>query len=315
MTDKKLELHYFLNDQSHSMNATVRNECEKELLLIFKHIISSLDLEIEIESEAFSEGGLKEFWKLIGKNSPQITLILVLLTIYLSRIPVENKKLVELQIENLTLDNEIKKKELKKINHNVTNENQITQELVEKIITELDSDYKLIWHKSSFYKKLSFYPKVNKISTQILDINNKPLEKENTVLRSEFSKFVLHSNKIAPFMDEEAMINIISPVLIKGNFRWKGFYKNQIIGFEMKDQEFKSSVINKQINFVNGIAIKCVLQVNREIDETGTIQNVNTQVLTVFEVIDGTKILETEQGKKYHKEKILNDQQIKFVFE
>lgn len=59
----KIELHYFFRDETHTMNAFVRNECEKELLTIIKEVILSLDIEVDIESEAFKEGGLKEIWK------------------------------------------------------------------------------------------------------------------------------------------------------------------------------------------------------------------------------------------------------------
>lgn len=309
-TTQKLELHYYFNDNSHSMNAVVRNECEKEILLIFKELITSLEIDVDIESEAFLEGGLKEWWKLMGKNAPQITLLLAVLTIYLSQHPVENKELVNLQIENLKLDNEIKQNELKKIGKELKSEEEVTDELVQKVIEKINYDYKLLWYKSNFYKKLNLYQKVNKISTQKLDENNNPIGNEKTVLRNEFSKFVIHSNKFPPNIDEEALIDIISPVLIKGNFHWKGFYNGEIIGFEMKDNDFKNAVLNKQIEFVNGTAIKCYLQQNRKIDELGKIQIVNNQVYTVFEILAENKIVETEQGKKQMKIKRLNESQL-----
>lgn len=314
-TTKKFELHYYFNDNSHSMNALVRNECEKEILLIFKELITSLDIEVEIESEAFLEGGLKEWWKLLGKNSPQITLLLTVLAIYLSQHPTENKELVKLQIENLKLDNEIKQNELKKISKEIKSEDEVTDELVYRVLEKLNNDYKLLWYKSNFYRKLNLYLKVNKISTQKLDENNKPIGNERIISRNEFSKFIIHSNKFPPNIDEEALIDIISPVLIKGNFQWKGFYNGEIIGFEMKDNDFKNAVLNKQIEFINGTAIKCYLQQNRKIDEVGKIQIVNNQVYTVFEILSGNKIIETEQGKKQIKIKKLNESQLTFNLE
>jgi hypothetical protein len=299
----KLELHYYFNDDSHSMNAQVRNECEREILAIIKEMLTSLDIEVDIESEAFTEGGLREWWKLIGKNSPQITLIIALLTVYLSRVPLENRELVQLQIENLKLDNEIKQQELKKIKNEIKTDEHVTEEVIEKVIEKLDKDYKLIWHKSNFYKKLSFYPKVEKIATRKLDQANRPIDTERTVLRNEFREFVLMSDKFPPNIDEEAVIDIISPVLKKGSFTWKGFYKGQVIGFEMKDEEFKNAVLNKQIEFVNGTAIKCVLQQNRKIDAIGMIQIVNNHVLTVLEIVEGNTITKTEQGAKYLRDK------------
>lgn len=307
----KIELHYYFTDDSHSMNAQVRNECEREILAIIKEMLTSLDIEVDIESEAFTEGGLREWWKLLGKNSPQITLVIALLTIYLSRIPVENKELVQLQIENLKLDNEIKQQELRKIKNEIKTDEQVTEEVVENVIQKLDKDYKLIWHKSNFYKKLNFYLKVDKIATRQLDQNNKPLDNERTVLRRDFREFILKSDKFPPNIDEEAIIDIISPVLKKGKFTWKGFYRGQVIGFEMRDEEFKNAVLNKQIEFVNGTAIKCVLHQNRKIDELGLIQIINNQVLTVLEIVEGNTTIKTEQGTRYLRDKKATENQMK----
>jgi len=310
----KIELHYFLRDETHTMNAFVRNECEKELLTIFKEVILSLDIELDIESESFKEGGLKEIWNFLGKNGVQITLVLTIFGLILSRIPVENKELVKLQIENLELDNEIKRQELKKIKSEVKTEEQLTEDVVERVLEILDQDYKILWHKSNFYKKLSFYPKVTKITTQRLNEQRVPVENEKTVDRNQFGNFILRSDTFPPNLDEEAVIDIISPVLKKGNFNWKGFYKGDIINFEMNDQIFKNSVLNKEIEFINGTAIKCVLLQNRKIDETGIVKVVQNKVMTVFEIISGENLVATEQGKKYKKVKEQKNTQLKIDF-
>lgn len=310
----KIELHYFLRDETHTMNAFIRNECEKELLTIFKEVILSLDIDIDIESEAFKEGGLKEIWKFLGKNGVQITLVLTVFGLILSRIPVENKELVKLQIENLELDNEIKRQELKKIKNEVKTEEELTEKVVERVLEILDKDYKIVWHKSNFYKKLNFYPKVTKLTTQRLNERNEPVENERTVERNQFGNFILRSDTFPPNIDEEAVIDIISPVLKKGNFNWKGFYKGDIINFEMNDQTFKNSVLNKEIEFINGTAIKCVLHQNRKIDETGLVKVVQNKVMTVFEIITGDNYVATEQGKKYKRDKDLKNNQLKLDF-
>lgn len=310
----KIELHYFFRDETHTMNAFVRNDCEKELLTIFKEVIQSLHIEIDIESEAFKEGGLKEIWKFLGKNGVQLTLIITVFGLVLSRIPVENKELVKLQMENLELDNELKRQELKKIKNEIRTEEELTDEIVESILEILDKDYKIIWHKSNFYKKLNFYPKVTKLTTQRLNEQNEPVEKERTVEREHFEKFILRSDTFPPNIDEEAIIDIISPVLKKGNFNWKGFYKGDIINFEMNDQSFKDSVLNKEIEFINGTAIKCVLQQNRKIDEVGLVKVIQNKVLTVIEIITGENYVPTEQGKKYKRDKVLKNDQLKLDF-
>lgn len=52
------QIHYYFDDNSHSMNAFVRNNMEKDLLNLISEIGKTLNIEIKIESEAKEEGGL-----------------------------------------------------------------------------------------------------------------------------------------------------------------------------------------------------------------------------------------------------------------
>ena len=77
----KLEIHYYLIDNSHSINAFVRNKAEKDLLDALRKIGELLNSELEIETEAYQEGGLKEFILIgglvLGFLSPSINDIIV----------------------------------------------------------------------------------------------------------------------------------------------------------------------------------------------------------------------------------------------
>jgi len=292
------------------MDAMLRNGCEREIIHIINEVASSLNIDLKIESEAYQEGGLKDIWKLLGKNSAQITLILAVITVIISRVPVENKELTQQQLENLKLDNELKKIELNRIKKEVNDTNSITDETVNKVIEILEEDYKIIWHKSNFYKKINSSPKITQIEANSLDFNNKPTTKQEAVVRKDFSKFILHSDKLPPIVEEEAVIEIISPVLKQGNFKWKGYYKDEIISFYVKDEEFKKAVRNKEIEFINGIAINCVLHQTRKIDESGIIKITGSNVITVLDVIRNFKSTETKQGAKHRKLRKLNKSQL-----
>jgi hypothetical protein len=61
-----LELHYWLNDGTHSMDAFVQNKCEYEFLGILKEIAASFNAEIIIETEPLADGGLRRWFKIIG---------------------------------------------------------------------------------------------------------------------------------------------------------------------------------------------------------------------------------------------------------
>ena len=116
---EKLELHYFLKDDSHAMDALIRNKCETELLAIIFEISDIFGIEVNIESCAYKEGGLKEVWEFIGRNNNQFTLLIVLLTLILSRVPLSDpeqdvltKEVTKLTIEEKKLSIEKLKREL-----------------------------------------------------------------------------------------------------------------------------------------------------------------------------------------------------------
>ena len=65
---EKFEIHYYLENELHSMDAFVKNKAEFELLKIFSEISNSLDLDLTFEIEALKEGGIREFIKVLKKK-------------------------------------------------------------------------------------------------------------------------------------------------------------------------------------------------------------------------------------------------------
>ncbi|HDV7336730.1 TPA: hypothetical protein RJ257_001636, partial [Campylobacter jejuni] len=57
---QNFQIHYYFDDNSHSMNAFVRNAMEKDFLNFINEIGNILDIKIKLESQAREEGGLKE---------------------------------------------------------------------------------------------------------------------------------------------------------------------------------------------------------------------------------------------------------------
>lgn len=160
----RLQFHYYFRDDSHSINSILRNECEKEIIYIFKEISETLGLQLELETLPTEEGGFKETWKFLGKNSAQISLIVSIAAIVISRFPTENKELTTLQIENLKLDNELKRKELDRLNLEfLQDDDEINQETIVDSVELVNKNYKVSWRKSNLYKKLNSYQKVDYI--------------------------------------------------------------------------------------------------------------------------------------------------------
>jgi hypothetical protein len=165
----KLQLHYYLVNGSHTMDALVRNKCEAEVLAIIQEISNTLGFEVIIESEPFQEGGLKEIWHLIGKNSNQLMVLLTFVMLILSRIPVADheqdaltKDLTRLSIEEKKLNIEKLKKEL--------NTDNVDEKTVQAALNEIDSKPKVTARKSNFYKNLAGYEKVTGIGIVSLAI-------------------------------------------------------------------------------------------------------------------------------------------------
>ncbi len=289
----KFEIHYYLENNSHSMDALVRNKCEAELLSIAHEIISQFDLGITIEAEAWKEGGLRNWWKTLS-NTDKIALAGVftaLLGVVLSQIPTSDSVK---DTENCLNIEKLKAELLQEV---------ISREVIDDCAKLIQKKPKIAVHKSNFYRKLNHYSKVTKVGFVALDKENKPLKNEDIVIREDFPKFILLSNKLDTEIIEGAQIEIIAPVLKEGNAKWKGLYIEPTpISFEMKDQSFKKAVLNKQVSFKTGDSILCVLEVHRELNEVGEIIITNYIVRVVLEKIDNGERKETESGKKYRRE-------------
>ena len=255
-------IHYYLNDDSHSMNAFVRNAMEKDFLSIVNTISSSLNLKIELESRAAKEGGFIEILDIIEAHPVSSTIIVssagyaikrfleYLLTGAYKKNKLENEKL-ELEILKL-------KKESASID-----ENQLEQKLARPI--------------SNYYAKIEKYEKIRAVGFGN-EINN-----EYVVQRDEFRNFILIDDKEEE-VDDDANIEIISPVLKEGRYKWRGIYKNESIDFSMGDSKFKNDIIDGRYDFGNGSFINCQLFITKTYDEFGNeCKNRSYRVAKVYE--------------------------------
>ncbi len=265
----QFELHYFFDDESHGISATVRNDCERELLNLFEEAANSLELKVRVESKPPQNGGFVEIWEFVGANKELITLALTALSLIMSRVPVQNRKLTKLQIENLELDNLLKREELRKLG--LANLDQADEQMITKIINYLMKNYRIVWRRSNFFKKMRQYPRIIKITINKLR-NYIPAPEPVTLDAQEFSDFVLVDETIPDITGQVEEIDLISSALKHGKFRWKGFLNNQIVDFEMLDEPFKQQVFQGNIEHTNKVKLKVELNHARKIDDTGKIK-------------------------------------------
>lgn len=254
----------------------------------------------------------KEIWQLIGRNNNQITLLLTIVVLIFSRIPLSDREQDDLTKEATKLTIEEKKLSIEKLKREFK-DGEIKKETISAASKAIDHNLKVAARKSNFYKNLADYEKVTGIGIAPLDKNNRPTTDENFVPRSDFRKFIIFTNDLPTEIVEDAKIEIISPVLKEGNYKWKGVYQGDAISFSMTDAEFKNSVLREEISFQHGSVIECVLNIHRKFDEVGDVVITGYSVVTVIQKTDGVTSFETTQGRRYkaHK-KFIKDQESLF---
>lgn len=309
---KRLEVHYYLANESHSMDAFVRNKCEAELLAIFHELCTTLGVDVPIEALAHQEGGLRDYWKLLGENSTQITIAALIFSTLLSiantvltRIPVSDpekdereKQIQELTIEEKRLAIEERKLALEKLKKEAQ-QGIPSKETIEGAAKAVEQNLKIQTRRSNFYRVLSNHEKVTGVGFSAIDQNGKAIEQEKFVPRADFKRYVLITNELPVETIDGAFIEIVAPVLKEGNYKWRGIYEGESISFSMTDAEFKTSVLREEVSFQHGSGINCVLHIFRKFDELGEVVITGYSVVTVIEKADGASTYETPQGKKH----------------
>jgi len=261
--EEKLLIHYYFNDNTHKMNAFIRNKAEKDLLDSFKQVSEVLNIELKVESEAYTEGGLFETFNL---TTPQLAgaAIAGVAGVAMYFKPSVNKLITyyftEKSDEKNKLEIELKKEQLKTIQlDNLEKERELNNSNSEDVF---DDPY-ILRHVSNFYKQLNNYSKIEKVG-----FSYKKNEEEIIVPKNDFQKYILVDDT-TEINDENADIEIISPVLNTGRYKWRGQYKNEVIDFSMGDTKFKTEIAQGKYHFANGTIINCNLKITIKTNELG----------------------------------------------
>lgn len=311
-----LELHYYLDSNSHSMNAIVKNKSEAELIKLFSEVLDILNIEIDLEFEAIKEGGIKQIIKFLKKkkNRKKLGKIALYLSAILSQILViiisehlkNDKELEKLNKEEKRLNIQKLKKELEKDSLDKEERSII----INNLIIEVSDTHKIQVFKSRFYKSILKEKKVYQLSVTELDESYFPISPERILSRENFEKQILSTEDLNPTTIENANIEIVSPVLKQGNIKWKGIYNGKNISFTLLDSDFKNEVQNKKYSFSNGTSIKCLLEIVNTIDENGEEIIKDAKVYDVLEVFDGQHSHTTKKAK--HLKEMKNQTKLNF---
>jgi hypothetical protein len=296
----KLQLHYWFSDKSHTMDALVYNKCERELLELTKAIASICGVSIKMETEPSGKGGLKNWLTIMArtpKKTPPAKVALVTTLVaacMVTPVHISLNQILEQLIE--TMGNESELSEGQKEQMQALKE-FLKSEIAEKLLL-LDQSSILKKRRSNFYDLLRKYQKVKSVSLVMVDDSRKPITQEQYIVRDSFKNFILVSDKLEPLVMENAMVEIISPVLSKGKYKWKGMYNNSLISFSMKSDEFMSLVHSGKVEFKSGMSIQCALEIERKINSEGSEKVISYNILRVGSYLENGKSVETTEGKQ-----------------
>src|SRR5690554_1195796 len=264
-TNLKIELRYRFDDENkHSMNAEIFNECEKQFIRAIKSTEKYFEDTIEIKIKPREEGSLIDILTVVVNNPEIRTTFTTLLVVFAT-------KFFDSKFSSAKHKTDETSKKLENLQ-------TIKDQIKAGTLTEIDFDYiasndkDLRKHKSSFFKSAKQEKDVIKIeSTTKSDRNVQPII--IVVDRKDFDDFIIKKTTEEVEETQEAKIYIVAPILIKGRRdSWKGIIENTSIDFKVSDKEFLQQVWTKNINFQNGTFINCELKMitttNIETEET-----------------------------------------------
>lgn len=318
------QIHYYLKDKSHSMDALTLNKVEAEFLKISKEVAKIFDCNIIVESQALEEGGIKSLYKfLVKKKNVKYTIgvsvfIATMIGNILTNVISNNlsedkeqtqltKRLTKAQIEEVESRNEtsnlisektrleiknLKQKIIKdsiEISNHLKNSQpeldlNVDEKELDEKILRLAGNTKIKIYKSNFYQNLSKGDKIQKVSTQTLDNSGKPISEERIVLRSEFNNYIRSEEVIEPQYIEGVELEIVSPVLKNDKLAWKALFNNKQISFSVDDEIFTNLILNKGLSFSNGTKLFCDLEIKLKLNKNGDLREGKKTIYNVKQI-------------------------------
>jgi len=336
-TAPALEIHYYLKDDLHSIDAVLLNKCEAEALSAFLYIADRLGFDVVLEATVGTEGGYRQIWRFV-KNPKNLGVTTVLATTLIGGATVatsllntlvtaavtiwvapakQDAALEALQAELLRKSIEEKALEIKA--KTLAYEDALEQRSQKKPPQEpqdstssiaapadgkpesqpgLQTDLRVVTRRTNFYKLLLPYRRVTGIGYGWLAPGDDTLSEHRYVDRKEFIDFIRPVEQIEPRIVPDALIQIVAPVLRNSDLKWRGIFEGSSIAFDMKDNNFKAGVLQKGLQFQNGDAIACLLHVKYKINEVGERVVAGYEVHTVQKLMRGNEVKQLLAIKK-----------------
>lgn len=244
-----IQLRYCFDDENlHSMNAEVFNECERQFIKAIKSTEKYFEDTLQVRIKPREQGSLVDTLTVVINNPVFGLLVGIFAT-----------KFFDANFSSAKHKTDETSKKLENLQ-------TIKEQIKAGTLTENDFDYiaskdkDLRKQKSRFFKTAKKEKDITRIETTT-GTNTNELPVIIVVARKDFDSFILPETTEQTDETQEAKIYIVAPILIKGRRdAWKGIFEESSIDFKIADKEFLEQVWSKQINFQNGTYINCELK-------------------------------------------------------
>lgn len=328
-TAPALEIHYYLTDNLHSIDAALLHKCEGEALSAFLYIAEQLGFDVILEATVATEGGYRQIWKFV-KNPKNLGVTTVLATTLIGGATVATsllntlvtaavaiwvapakpnadlealqaellrksieEKALEIKAKTLAYEEALEQRSQKKTPQESEQANgagDATQDRRSESQLSLQTDLRVVTRRSNFYKLLLPYRRVTGIGYGWIAPSDETLTEHRYVDRREFIDFIRPIETVEPRTVPDAVIQIVAPVLRDSELKWRGIFEDSSVAFDMKDNDFKSGILKKGVQFQNGDAITCLLHIKYKINEVGEKVIAGYEVQTVHQLVRGNEV-------------------------
>lgn len=291
------QVHYYLKDNQHSMNAEILNKAQSEIIKIAKEITTLLEYDLVLEMEALDEGGIKSIFKIVDKGfskkrkkkianqlevlKPQLGRIIVDVIIIATGFYITSDgEMKEIDKEKAKLEIEVLKKQLSESEGDEKVQTIVINNFIQGVVNK--PEIKVA--KSNFFDTISKEAKVDEVSAQKLNSDYVPVGKEYRVSRNHFNKYILVDENLPQLEEKQIPIEIVSPVLDQRSLQWNALHNGNLIKFRLRDPEFQKMILKKNLKFQNGTVLICDLISNQKIDKTDKLKVTSRFVMNVTQI-------------------------------
>lgn len=292
-------IHYYLNDGSHALDARIRNQAERAFLDTVQAVSDILGVRVTVKSHAYEKGGLIEGFDIdvVPDFLDQGKVLGGLLLAYFRPIILRilehffttHTEKGQLELDNLRKSNEKLALEIAKLKQGSAEYGGATEAGHEAghintsgVAPEIGRSFGVLKKRSNYYALIKKHEALDAVEFSVGDSGGV------LVRRAEFDAYIV-SDSVDVDVDDDAEIEIISPVLIEGKYKWKGIYCGQTIQFSMGDTAFKNEVVVGEYSFSRGFLIQAQLEVKSFYDEDDELVRQQFSVRKVYSTKGGSE--------------------------